>query len=422
MRDRGFNQILFGTIMGASLSYFVMIHTSVRYQNLALSPRKQIEQTRKFSSGHYLKTIYNAPMVQNKNIRFDNTDFVVENLLVDKLSPELSSSKEVINEALRIHTNMFSTLIGHYKYAMLFNFAAFENKGDPAITAGELILLQKLGIELVFHCQTMQCKGHTLDHAYNISKGYGSTELVMLMHGGGNIFSYTHEDTNRRRVLETFQEFEIILFPQSIWPKASDEHKKLFQEVYSSHPRLTFLYRDRDSYNMGKHLFPRARPFLMPDMAFQIGPVNRFLRPTHDIMWLKRGDDASPKYHIPNNTQGYDIIVQDWWAWKTPKGSSKLEDPFLMTANGMLFLQRGRVVVTDRLHGHILSTLCGIPHVVIDPVNHKITSYMKSWTAGIENILLADSAEDALNKAIGLLQKLNDKLPIVAAFRNSTGS
>ena len=77
-----------------------------------------------------------------------------------------------------------------------------------------------------------------------------------------------------------------------------------------------------------------------------------------------------------------------------------------MAANGMLFLQRGRVVVTDRLHGHILSLLCGIPHVVIDPVNHKITSYMKSWTGGIENILVADSSEDALNKAIELIQKL----------------
>ena len=78
--------------------------------------------------------------------------------------------------------------------------------------------------------------------------------------------------------------------------------------------------------------------------------------------------------------------------------------------------------MTDLLHGHILSTLYGIPHVVIDPVNHKITSFTKSWTGGIENILVADSAEDALNKAIELIQKLDDKLPRVAAFRNSIGS
>ena len=82
----------------------------------------------------------------------------------------------------------------------------------------------------------------------------------------------------------------------------------------------------------------------------------------------------------------------------------------------------GGVAVTNLLHGHILSTRCGIPHVVIDPLNHKITSYMKPWTGGIENILVADSPEDALNKAIELIQKLDDKLPRVAAFRNSKGS
>ena len=63
----------------------------------------------------------------------------------------------------------------------------------------------------------------------------------------------------------------------------------------------------------------------------------------------------------------------------------------------------GGGAVTNLLHGHILSTLCGIHHVVIDPVNHKITSYIKSWTGGIENILVADSSEYVLNKAIELV-------------------
>ena len=42
-----------------------------------------------------------------------------------------------------------------------------------------------------------------------------------------------------------------------------------------------------------------------------------------------------------------------------------------MAASGMMFLQRGLVVVTDRLHGHILSDLCGTPHVIFDPVNKR---------------------------------------------------
>ena len=351
---------------------------------------------------------------------FCNLDLVAENMLVDKLSPMLSSNHEVIEEAQRIHWNMFKTLIGHYKYAMLFNFAAFENKGDPAITVGELNIIRKLGIELIFHCPNSNCKVKTLKYAKTISKGYSSQDLVILMQGGGNLLSYEIEDEKRRLVLETFPEFEIILFPQSVWPRANAQHQKRFQDIYSKHPRLTFLYRDRDSYDLGKQMFPKARPLLMPDMAFEIGAVSRFLTPTHDIVWLKRGDIESPKYNVPNNKQGYDVLVADWCKWLTPKGSTILEDPFLIAANGMLFLQRGRVVITDRLHGHILSTLCGIPHVVIDPVNHKLTSYMKSWTGGIENIKVTYTAEDALNKAIELLQKLDDKIPEVLTFRNST--
>ncbi|MEW8544917.1 MAG: polysaccharide pyruvyl transferase family protein [Candidatus Thiodiazotropha sp.] len=347
------------------------------------------------------------------------TDLVVENGMVDNLSPLLKSHYEVIYEAQRIHLNMFKTLIGSYKYAMLFNYAAFENKGDPAITVGELKLIKTLGIELILHCRTLKCTAHTLDYARNISRNYSASELVILMHGGGNLLSYEFEDDHRKLVLERFQKFEVILFPQSVWPKAGSAHQKEFQEVYASHPRLTFLYRDRPSYDFGKRNWPKARPFLMPDMAFQIGDVRRFLTPTHDVMWLARNDGESNKYKMPNGTKGYDVLVKDWWGWPTPKGATNLEDAVLMAVNGMLFLQRGRVVVTDRLHGHILSVLCGIPHVIIDPVNHKITSYMKSWTGGIEDIVVANSSEDALDKAIGLLKKLDEKIPKTLAFRNS---
>ena len=383
------------------------------------SERRQIS-----SNGYEGLEKKHATRRQNTSYGFDvddfyETDLVAENEKVDMLSPLLKSHYRVINEAQRIHINMFKTLIGSYKYAMLFNYAAFENKGDPAITVGELKLIKKLGIELILHCRTLKCNGHTLDYAKNISRNYSSSELVILMHGGGNLLSYEFEDGHRKLVLERFQKFEVILFPQSVWPKANSAHQERYQIVYASHPRLTFLYRDRPSYDFGKNNWPKARPFLMPDMAFQIGAVSRFLTPTHDIMWLSRSDGESNKYKMPKNTKGYDVLVKDWWGWPTPKGVTNLEDAILMAVNGMLFLQRGRVVVTDRLHGHILSVLCGIPHVIIDPVNHKITSYMKSWTGGIGNIVVANSSEDALDKAIVLLRGLEKKIPKTLAFRNS---
>ena len=283
----------------------------------------------------------------------------------------------VIAEMQRIQMKMFNALIGQFRYAMLFNFA-----------------------------KTM-------------SKKYSTEDLIILMHGGGNLLSYLNEDYNRKRVLENFPDFEVILFPQSIWHNASEAETNYITHFYSKHQHLTFLYRDRNSYNLGKQLFSRVKCYIMPDMAFLIGATQRIMQPSHDILWLRRSDKESKMYEIPATAINYDVIVSDWWKWKTPKEKSRLEDAYLIAANGMTFLQRGRVVITDRLHGHILCVLCGIPHVVIDTVNKKITSYMQSWTGGIETILVAHSPEDALNKATELLQQLDDKIPKSMAFRNS---
>jgi len=47
---------------------------------------------------------------------------------------------------------------------------------------------------------------------------------------------------------------------------------------------------------------------------------------------------------------------------------------------GLRLLSRYRRVVSDRLHGHILSTLLGIPHVVIDNNYGKIRSFVDAWS------------------------------------------
>ena len=342
-------------------------------------------------------------------------DFVADNHLVDKVAPLIKTNTGVIEQLQLIQLKMMTTLIGKFKYAMLFNFAAFENKGDPAITVGELAMIRKLGLKLIFSCVT-GCDKETIEYAKTKSKQYSTNEVVVLLHGGGNLLAYINADFDRKLVLENFPDFQVVLFPQSILHIATEDHTRLFQDVYAKHKHLTFLYRDRNSYNLGKRIFPNVKCYLMPDMAFQIGAKQRFFEPTHDIVWLRRRDKESIKYNIPANTQNYDVIIEDWLDWQTPKGSSRLEDSFLMATNGMMFLQRGRVVITDRLHGHILSVLCGIPHVVLDPVNKKITSYMQSWTGGIDNILVAHSAEDAMNKAVELLKMLDDKIPTASPF------
>ncbi|MEG8022012.1 polysaccharide pyruvyl transferase family protein [Sphingomonas aerolata] len=50
-------------------------------------------------------------------------------------------------------------------------------------------------------------------------------------------------------------------------------------------------------------------------------------------------------------------------------------------ARGLTLLSRGRQIVTDRLHAHILALLLGIPHVALDNEYGKLSAYIAAWTA-----------------------------------------
>ena len=69
------------------------------------------------------------------------------------------------------------------------------------------------------------------------------------------------------------------------------------------------------------------------------------------------------------------------------------------------------MVVTDRLHGHVLCTLLDIPHVLLDNADHKLSAYHNTWTRGLANCRLAYNPQDAACMAQELLQQYGDSLP-----------
>ena len=49
------------------------------------------------------------------------------------------------------------------------------------------------------------------------------------------------------------------------------------------------------------------------------------------------------------------------------------------TQRGLRILSRGRVVITNRLHAHLLCLIAGIPHVVCDTANGKVFAHRDTW-------------------------------------------
>jgi pyruvyl transferase EpsO len=62
---------------------------------------------------------------------------------------------------------------------------------------------------------------------------------------------------------------------------------------------------------------------------------------------------------------------------------------------GCGLLSSGRVVITDRLHAHILSLLLGIPHAVLDNSYGKLGRFLEAWTGTAATVHRAASTGDA---------------------------
>jgi pyruvyl transferase EpsO len=71
---------------------------------------------------------------------------------------------------------------------------------------------------------------------------------------------------------------------------------------------------------------------------------------------------------------------------------------------GIRLLSTAEVVVTDRLHGHILCLLLGIPHVLLDTSNGKLSAFHRTWTRAIPGVEFAQDWEDARSQVRSLVE------------------
>ena len=95
-------------------------------------------------------------------------------------------------------------------------------------------------------------------------------------------------------------------------------------------------------------------------------------------MWVLAGDHGRARPVHPRLTlAAYDRYA----AWNVKRGTE--------------MLSRGRVVITDRLHGHILCVLMSIPHVVLNDRYGKIRDFWDAWSHGAPGAHFAAEPEEA---------------------------
>ena len=83
----------------------------------------------------------------------------------------------------------------------------------------------------------------------------------------------------------------------------------------------------------------------------------------------------------------------------SPKEKGKNQRAWAKSMEGFRELGSARFVITDRLHGHILSTLIGVPHVLMDSKLGKNLNFHNTWTRDCECTRITSSIEQARDVA-----------------------
>jgi pyruvyl transferase EpsO len=306
-----------------------------------------------------------------------------------------------------------SSVIAEGRPAALLDFPSYPNVGDSAIWLGTVAALRGLGCRVAYVADQLSYSRAALER--RLPPG-----APVLLQGGGSFGDlWPEHQLFRERVVRELPDRPIVQLPVSVEFRtlAAEERART---TLDRHEHLTLLCRDRESLAYAEAHY-RAPSRLCPDAAFGLDPARRD-QPKADVVVLRRSDHEGLRGlpHLPGarvldwssgpGEPGY----SPWWERKRLAtraltraiGMGRVE-ALRQAAMGRLFdsmarqrvafgysvVSSGRVLVTDRLHGHILALLLDVPHVVVETGYGKIRGFVESFSGGMDGVAYCDGGD-----------------------------
>lgn len=242
----------------------------------------------------------------------------------------------------------------------------------------------------------------------------------ILIHGGGNLGNeYIHHENLRRQIIKTFPNNKVIILPQTIH-FTNDNYGKMELEksiiAYGKHNDLVICAREEKSYEFAKINF-RNKVLLVPDIVLQykvrIGNINSSLKEETAIAVLRSDresilNDEDRKFIIDTLSIKYkNIFRTDMFHENKNIIINNVDLRQKLIDDKLTLFRNSNLVVTDRLHGMIVSAIIGVPCIAIGNYNHKIIESFKWIELSTNTLFINDISE--LSKAVLDLEDLVKK-------------
>lgn len=321
--------------------------------------------------------------------------------------------------------------IGTFERCALLDYPNHLNIGDHLIWLGEVFYLTEiLKTQIGYVASVLDFSPAVME------KQIGKAPI--LLHGGGNLGDlWPDYQRSREQIIAKYRDRSIIILPQSIY-FSSQENLKRSASIFNAHPNLTIFARENYSYAIAQEYFHQCRIIKAPDMAFQmIGMPGLSSNPRskHSILYLCRQDNELNREFSPTAIDLPNLRVDDWvsyrwiyremigdsslWYWRLPglvrliregwqrrlavpgewisrefwqgyhpstKSFESLDreiwhqQSWSLLHSAIAQFKQHRLIITNRLHGHILCLLLGIPHILLPNSYYKNESFYSTWT------------------------------------------
>ena len=276
------------------------------------------------------------------------------------------------------------------KKVILFGVPTHGNIGDAAIVvAEEKFIKDNLSdYEYISVLEEEETK-ENIEQFQKIIRD----EDIILLHGGGNFGDkYIELEEKRRMIITAFPNNKIILMPQTIHFSDNENGKMELEKskkIYGNHKNLTLVAREKVSLEIMKREFSNNNVIFTPDIVMYLNETEQRERKgallairidmekvltdeqieqikeivSRNFESVKRTDTYLGFENIKVTEDGVEGDTQILPEMRNKVVNDKLEE-----------FRNAELIITDRMHGMILSTITSTPCIAFSNYNHKIKS------------------------------------------------